>query len=72
MNKLNKIVKKQELYATQSVSTSAISNATLIFQLFSHFDLSSCINSIFFRDINVNAISISNNEFDFSLTDFTH
>ena len=72
MNKLNEIVKRQKLCAAQNVSTSAISNATLTFRLFSHFDLSLCINSIFFRSINVNAILISNNIFDSSLTDFTH
>ena len=72
MNKLNEIVKKQKLCIAQKVFTPAILNATLIFRLFLHFDLSLCINLLFFRSINVNAILISNNKFDFSLIDFTH
>ena len=66
-----KTLKNQNLCVAQSVSTSAILNATLIFRLFSHLDLLLCINSIFFRGINVNAILISNNEFYFLLPDFT-
>ena len=72
MTKLNEIVKRQKLYTAQSVSTLTILNVTLILQSFLHLDLSSCINSIFFRNINVNTILISNNEIDFSLTDFIH
>ena len=38
MNKLNEIVKKQKFCVAQNVSTLEISNATLIFRLFSYFD----------------------------------
>ena len=72
MNRLNEIVKKQKFCAAQNVSTSAILNAMLIFRSFLHFNLSSCINSIFFRSINVNAISISSSKFNRLLINFKH